>query len=511
MDKNIMEKNEDLEIDLHRVFPALLKKAWLIAMISILLAVVFFLGTYFFITPEYEAAAKFYVNNSSISVGGTSVSISSGDLVTSRNLVDSYIVILKTRETLNDVIDYAGVDYSYGKVLGMISAEAVDETEIFQVKVTSTNPQEAEKLANAIAYILPNRIGNIIEGTSAKVVEAAIIPASPSSPNYTANTVLGFALGFVLTAAVIVVRVVFDTVIREEDDVTQSVELPILTAVPDIAKVSSRHYGYSREKDKNRAAVDKKTGKKATMIGGDIGFAALEAYKLLRTKLKFSFAAEKGCRVIGVTSAMSGEGKSLTAINMAYSLSELGERVVLIDCDMRRPTLAEKLGINKKPGLSSYLTGQSDLTSLIQYCGIKDDEKAFHVIAAGQNPPNPIELLSSNRMMACIKAMREHYDYVILDLAPVGEVSDALALAGIVDGMLLVVRQNYCNRIALSETARQLEFVNMKLLGVVLNATVENSGQYGKKYYKYGPSRYGSQYARGKYATAQNSGNGKQR
>ena len=183
-------------------------------------------------------------------------------------------------------------------------------------------------------------------------------------------------------------------------------------------------------------------------MGSGMSFAASEAYKLLRTKLQFSFAGDNSCRVIGLSSALSGEGKSLTAINLAYSLSQLNKRVILIDCDMRRPTLAEKLDLRKRPGLSSYLTGQSRLKELIQFCGIKNDENAFHVIAAGQNPPNPVELLSSDKMAAVLEMLRQNYDYVILDLPPVGEVSDAMAVAKILDGMLLVVRQNYCNRIA---------------------------------------------------------------
>ena len=113
MDSQRLDKNEEMEIDLHRVLSAVLKKSWLIAIAAVLCAVAIFLGTCFFVQPKYDAGAKFYVNNSSISIGNASVSISSGDLVTSRGLVDSYIVILKTRETLNEVIDYAGVDRTY--------------------------------------------------------------------------------------------------------------------------------------------------------------------------------------------------------------------------------------------------------------------------------------------------------------------------------------------------------------------------------------------------------------
>ena len=205
------EKNrpgmEDIEIDLSRVFRAVTSRAWLVAIIAILCAALAFAGTFFLITPKYQSSAMFYVNNSNLSLGDTSLSISSGDLSTSRNLVDSYIVILNTRETLVDVVDYAGVPYSYSALRGMIAAEAVNETELFRVTVTSTDPQEAERIANAIAYILPKRIGTIIDGTSARVADAAVVPSSPSSPSYTTNTVLGFLIGFVLSVGLIALRI----------------------------------------------------------------------------------------------------------------------------------------------------------------------------------------------------------------------------------------------------------------------------------------------------------------
>lgn len=497
--KNV-ENTEAAEIDLRRLFGAITKKSWLIIAISVLCATLTFLGTFFLITPKYEATAKFYVNNNSISVGNTSVSLSSGDLTTSRNLVDSYIVILNTRETLNDVIDYAEVSRTYEQLEKMLSADAVDNTEIFKVTVTSTNPSEAEKIANAIAYILPKRISTIIEGTSAKVVEAAVIPVKPSSPSYTKNTIIGFLLGFVVMVGIVALREIFDTTIRTEEDIAQSCDCPVLTSVPDMTASGKggHYYGYGEKQQE--------TGKEPVLIGGGISFAASEAYKLLRTKLQFSFSDDNTSRVIGVSSGLSGEGKSLSAVNLAYSLSELGMRVALLDCDMRRPTLAKKLGINKAPGLSNYLTRQSDLVSLLQPCGIPDDPNAFHVIAAGPNPPNPVELLSSERMATALKALRKLYDYVILDLPPVSEVSDAMAIADQTDGILLVVRQNYCDRMILEDTARQFQFINAKLLGVVFNGTTVSSGKYGKSYYK----KYGSKYEHAYEVAAARSKKGKE-
>lgn len=499
MEDRRIERNDEVEVDLQRLFKAIINKAWLVGIVSMLCAVLTLIGTVFFITPQYKSTAMFYVNNNSMSLGDVASSITSADISASRGLVKSYIVILNTRETLNDVIDYAEVERTYSEVKRMITAEAVDATEIFRVVVTSPDPQEAEAIANAIAYILPKRISSIIDGTSAKVVEGAVVPSRPSSPNYTTNTMIGLILGMIASVGAIALWTVLDTTIRKEDDVAQACKYPLLASVPDMAMISKGGYhDYSYDRDKRNSLLQ--AGKKPGLIGNELSFMAAEAYKLLRTKLQFAFADENESHVIGISSSISGEGKSLSAINLAYSLSQLGKRVVLIDCDMRRPTLAEKLKIQKKPGLSNFLTGQSRMEELFQYCSIKGDERAFHVIAAGPNPPNPIELLSSERMKKFLAGLKKICDYVILDLPPVGEVSDALAVSSNTDGVLLVVRQDRCDRVMLSDTVRQFEYVDAKILGVVYNCNNEKSGKYGKSYYKKGYA-----YASAKNASAKKS------
>lgn len=488
-------RNDEIEIDLQRVFSAILKKAWIVMLASVVCAVVAFLITFFFITPKYKSSAMFYVNNSKLSVGDISVGLSSSDIVASKYLVDSYIVILESRTTLNDVIDYAGVDRTYLELLDMVEAESVEETEIFRITVTSEDPVEAEQIANAIAYILPKRISSIIEGTSSKVVDAAIVASTPSSPSMTKNTLIGFAMGFLISVGIIVLHVIFDITIRAEEDIEQVCKHPILASVPDMAvqnKGGYYSYGYGGKPQSTEKVTA--NGREPILVGSGIGFAASEAYKLLRTKIQFSFADDNNCRVIGVTSALTGEGKSLSSVNLAYTLSQLDKRVLLIDCDMRRPSLATKLPLERLHGLSSYLSGQSHMDTLIQKCGLQNEEDAFDVVWAGRNPPNPMELLSSARMVRMLNRLREKYDYIVLDFPPIGEVGDALALAGQIDGMLLVVRENYCNRVVLSDAIRQLEFVGAKVLGVVVNCVDEEGSPYTKKYYKK-YSKYGYGYA----------------
>ena len=496
MEEKILN-NDEIEIDLQRLLSALMNKSWLIGIVAVLFAVVTLLGTMLFVTPQYQSTAMFYVNNSNLSIGEASLSISSSDISASRGLVKSYIIILETRETINDVIDYSGVDRTYSQMKNMISAAAVDSTEIFEVVVTSEDPAEAEKIADAIAHILPKRISSIIEGTSAKIVDSAVLPTKASSPNYSKNTMIGFALGMAIAAAVILLTALLDNTIRSEEDITSTVKYPILASVPDMresgkgGKYSRYGYGYRKSYGYGYGygAVKKPKDGKPAIVGPNITFAASEAYKLLRTKVTFSFT-DDGCHVVGVSSSINSEGKSVSSVNLAYSMSQLNKRVLLIDCDMRRPTVPKKLPVAKTPGLSDYLTGQEGSGKVIQMCNIKGDEQAFHVISAGRIPPNPMELLSSEKMEKLLERLRGHYDYIILDLPPVEEVGDALAAAKYLDGVLMVVRQNGCDRISLSNATRQFEFLGTRILGVVFNGISSERGKYNKYYRKY----YGQAY-----------------
>lgn len=499
---NINNAKEVVEIDFGRIWSAIWKKIWVICVTAVLCTVIALTGTYFFVAPKYESSAMFYVNNNSLSVGDTSFSISQGDISAAKSLVDTYIVILNSKSCLNDVIDYAGVDMEYKELKDMISAAAVNNTEIFEVTVTSENPKQAEKLANAIAYILPKRISSIVEGTSANIVDYAVLASKPSSPNYTTTAIISFLIGFLVSVLIIALREIFDVTIRTSEDIEQCCEHPVLASVPDMQSTQSHgeYYGYgAKKKPTTRASQNKKV----SLIGKDINFMASEAYKLLRTKLQFSFVEDINCPIIGVSSALAGEGKSLSSINLAYAIAQLDKRVLLIDCDMRRPSLSTKLPINKVPGLSNYLTGQTDIATAIQRCQL-DENEGFDIIASGNNPPNPIELLSSSKMGNVLTALRQAYDYIIIDLPPVGEVSDAMVASKFVDGILLVVRQNYCNTVALSSAINQFEFIETRILGIVMNCVGETLGKYSRygrgyysKYAKYSKySKYASAYAR---------------
>ena len=238
--------NNEVYIDLRQLFTLLVRKSWLIAVISILCAAVVFLWTYFLITPQYEADIKVYVNNSSLSLGSASFSISSSEISAAQSLVNTYVVILNSRSTLDELVSRTDLGYTAEQLEKMISAEAVNETEIFKITVTSSKPEDSAKIANAIALILPAKIADTVEGSSVRIVDYAQTPTKMSSPNYTQNTVFGFIIGMLLSSVVIVCLDLFNSSVRSEDYLTETYpDIPLLTVIPDTAP--GKEYGYYKK------------------------------------------------------------------------------------------------------------------------------------------------------------------------------------------------------------------------------------------------------------------------
>lgn len=212
-------------------------------------------------------------------------------------------------------------------------------------------------------------------------------------------------------------------------------------------------------------------------------FFIREAYKTLRTNVTFSLAGEGKSRVIVMTSSMQGEGKSTTAVNLAISYAETDKKVLLIDCDMRRPKLGRLLDLSAPAGLSNVLLDPNLLDKAV----VKSNG-CIDVILAGDIPPNPSELLSSPRMTKLLEKMRDQYDYIILDAPPVNMVTDAVVLAPQSDGVLFVVRAERAERGAVVHAIGQLEYAKVKILGFVLNVVELENTNYGYGKYRY--SRY---------------------
>ena len=235
------------------------------------------------------------------------------------------------------------------------------------------------------------------------------------------------------------------------------------------------------------------------LLNSHSSFFSREAYNMLRTNLSFALAEAGECKVVMITSPMQSEGKSITASNLAITLAEAGHRVLLLDCDLRRPKIGRLLSLKSKAGLSDILIKPSLLgENVLHY------RKGVHVILAGSIPPNPSELLNSIRMEALLDRLREHYDYIILDTPPIGVVTDAAVLASRTDGVLVVVRTGRSERGPVTQAVEQLEYGNARILGFVMTCVPLEDTNYAyskyryKKHGKYGYRRYGK-YGYGKY------------
>lgn len=218
----------------------------------------------------------------------------------------------------------------------------------------------------------------------------------------------------------------------------------------------------------------------------NLKFNATEQYKLLRTNISFTLPEDVKCPIIGVTSSIRGEGKSTTAINLAYVYAESGKRVLLIDGDLRLPSVAKKMNIDGSIGLTNFLLDSNKI--MIEKFRTEINDRWF-VVPCGPIPPNPSELLASKKMEKLLAMLSEHFDCIIIDLPPVNIVSDAVAISKYLTGMILVVRQNYTEKDEYENCKRQLKLSNVKVLGLVMNSVNNGRSYYSnykyKRYYKY--------------------------
>ena len=235
---------EYYSIDLLHILKTIWHHLWLVVLVGILGAGLTFSYAAFLITPTYSSSIMLYVNNSSLSLNDVGFSISSADLVASQKLVNTYNVLLKNRTTLERVIEEADVPYTWSQLNGMIKASSVEETEVMRITVTSSNPYEARDIANSIAVVLPQRVTEIVEGTSMEVVDSAVVNPHKVAPSITKYTLIGLLLGMILSIGILTIRALLDNTIHDEEYIVQNYQYPILAKIPDLLNSGNRRYSY---------------------------------------------------------------------------------------------------------------------------------------------------------------------------------------------------------------------------------------------------------------------------
>lgn len=408
----------------------------------------------------YAAQISLYVYSKPDYLTDNGINLSSADLNEASYLLNSYMQILTSRSFLQSIIEEAELDprrYTPNSLASRIQSSGVSGTAVFKVTVYDANPYNAMIIANTIGKLAPDKIISVVKSGGIEVLDEAILPTAPyKSTNVTMSVAFGIFVGVVFSTFAFLIIGLMDTRYRRLYEVEDMFNIPILGMVPLIEKKS----------------LD---GRNDVILSQESEFVLKEAYNDIRTNLLFMGGSD--CPVFAITGADYDEGKTTNSINVATSFSMMGKKTLLIDADLRNGNIAEELGLPEKEGLSDYLAKLSDL---IIY---RDVEANLDVIATGTIPPNPTELLVSDRWKKMIKDMKEKYNVIIIDTPSIGVVSDGVEINNVADAFIVVIRE-FATRFEREELIiRRLEAVGANICGFIYNGISVKSEDYNHKEY----------------------------
>jgi capsular exopolysaccharide synthesis family protein len=395
-------------------------------------------------SPTYQASASLFF---SLQNGNSANELAQGSTFT-QNQMASYATLATTATVLDPVIQELGLDTDVVHLARQVRATTPDATVVLKITVTSGSAAQAAAIANSVAENLTTAVDELAPvnaqgdpSVRSTVVAPAEEPQFQSAPNTRRNVIIGFLLGVVLGALAALVREALDTRVRDAEVVGTLTGLPVLGALT--------------------ATGAERSG--ALVLADAPLDPQAERYRQLRTNLQFSQVPGTAL-VVGVTSSVAEEGKSTVALNLALALAEVSDRVLLVDADLRRPTIARRLGIEGGAGLSTVLIGRAGLDDVVQEWG----PRGLTVLTAGAVPPNPTELLASPQMEALAAELAQRYDVVVFDTAPLLPVTDALLLSRHTTGMVVVANSRRVRRPQLVRALAALAQVDARVFGLVL-------------------------------------------
>ena len=443
-----------------------LRRSWILIVLSFLLAIGIAAAISIVQTPQFSASSKVFV---STQAGETPQDLVQGNNFTQAR-VKTYASLVTTPIVLEPVIDKLDLDISAAQLALHVGASSPLDTTLITISVTDTDPKRAANIANAASQSL-SAVVREIESTGENPspvkltrVQNATVPTVAVSPNIPLNLALGVFIGLIIGVLAAVLREVLDTRIRGERDVESLTDIPIIGGI----------------------AFDPRAVERPLIVHEDPRSPRAESFRTLRTNLQF-VDIERGSQAFVTTSAVEQEGKSTTSANLAISMSDAGKRVLLIDADLRRPKVADYMGLEGAVGLTDVLIGKAKLTDVIQPWG----SGSLSVLPAGTLPPNPSELLSSAAMQKLVDYVLKSFDAVIFDAPPLLPVTDAAILAKKVGGVILVVAAGRTHKNQLRGVLTSLRNAGAVASGIVLTMLpARGPDAYG--YGRYGYYGYGS-------------------
>jgi capsular exopolysaccharide synthesis family protein len=416
-------------------------------------------------TPQYASSSRLFVSTSGAS--DDAQANQGGQFSLQR--VKSYADLLTGQQIAKRVVDELKLDESPKALAAQISATSKLDTVILTVTVTDPSPERAKMLVDAVSdqfvsYVaeLETPPGKDEATIKATVVDPGTEPSAPVSPRPKRNLALGLVLGLLLGVGLALLRETLDTSVKTIKQLEDLTDAPVLGSI-------------TYDTDAGRNPLIDELGTYAPRV---------EAFRVLRTNLQF-IDPDQQRKVFVITSSLPGEGKTTTATNLAMTLAEGGERVALIEADLRRPKISHYLNIEGSVGLTTVLLGRVSLHEAMQQTA---QHPGLDVLSSGRTPPNPAELLKSHSMSTIIKELRNDYDIVLIDAPPLLPVTDAALLASQADGAILIVRHGKTTADQVRAASERLTAVGSAPAGVIFNMTpVKGGGAYGYGYgYGYG-------------------------
>lgn len=436
---------------------SILRKRWLgVAMVTLATLAATATAS-LLMTPLYSASNRMFF---AVDAGDSASDLAQGSTFTERQMA-SYAEVATAPLVLKPVIQELGLDTTLGDLASAITVTVPAQTVILEITATHEQPGQAAAIANAVAEQLTIAVGRLSperpdgsEAVQATVTAPASTPATPSSPNITRNLALGLVLGLMLGVGLALLREMLDTKVRDEEDISAVTDGSVLGIVAfDPSGVEKPVFMY-----------DEPTGQRA------------ESVRRLRTNLQFVDPIDKPGSIV-ITSSVPGEGKTTTAINLAVALADSGAHVVLVDADLRRPSIADYMGLEGRVGLTTVLIGRAEIGDVVQPWR----DTSLHVLPSGQIPPNPSELLGSRAMATLLGTLTQSYETVVIDSPPLLPVTDAAILSKLASGVVVVAGADRIHKAQLRESLDTLERVDAQVLGLVLNKA-EHNGRDGYEY-----------------------------
>ena len=443
----------------------IIRKHW-VPVAALALAGIVFASIFAFTrTPTYTTTSTVFVSFH----GAESTSeLATGTTYVQRRVV-SYANLVRSAQVLEPVVEELGLDTNVGELGTRVQAAPVTDTVLINVTATDADPMLAARIANTVAESLaarvdeletPQRTGD--SPVQLQLVREATPPGSASYPNIPVMILVGFLLGTALGIAVAVLREIVDTRVRSEQDLRTITDSAVIGAI----------------------TMDDEAKDNPLVVQSSPYHTRSEAFRRLRTNLQF-LDLDGGPQALVVTSSVPNEGKTTSAINLAITLADADAKVLLIDADLRRPSVAGYLGIEGSVGLTTLLIHQATIDDVIQPWG----SAGLYVIPSGAVPPNPAELVGSKTMGRLIQQMSEQFDYVVIDTPPLLPVTDAALIAKMTSGVLMVAGAGQIRREQLRQSLANLSAVSARVLGIVLNKVGRDADAYGARYgyYEYRP------------------------